>query len=201
MAAISIRSHLWINWAEIAIENEAVARHARHELYPKDPSEGLRAEMHAGMIAVSASAHALDALYGELQEMIPLPESWRRKEPKTCRGPARHARIVETLKLGFALGKAAVEWPPRFEWLFDLRDSAVHFEGGFRPPVPHPVGVHTADTNVSYALESAQSTVDLLLEVLSTCAASPRDQLPSIVKWASDMTPTVEHLTSMRAET
>ena len=68
-ATLKIKSHFWIDWAEIAIENEGVARHARHELYAKDSSEALRVEKHA-MIAVSASAHALDVVYGELSGSI-----------------------------------------------------------------------------------------------------------------------------------
>ncbi len=202
--SLKIKAHFWIDWAEIAIENEAVARSARDQLYAEDPSEGLRAEKHAGMISVSASAHALDALYGELGDIIPLPawltQAWATKKAKMGKGPARHARIVETLKLGFALGKAAAYWPPRFEELFERRDAAVHFKEDFHTPVPHPVGTNTAASNVTYSLETAESSVDLLLEVLKLCAETPRAQLSAVVNWADDMGSTIARLANMRHE-
>lgn len=200
---LKIKSHFWIDWAEIAIENEVAARRARHEVYPQDASKGLHAEKHAGMVAVSASAHALDALYGELGDIIPLPgwlaQAWAAKRAKTGKGPARHTRIVETFKLGFSLGKAAANWPRRFEELFDRRDAAVHFKEDFHTPVPHPVGTNTAASNVIYSLETAESAVDLLLEVLSECVKRARPQIPEVVKWAGDLTATVERLVTMRA--
>jgi hypothetical protein len=201
---VRIKSHFWIDWAEIAIQNEAAARGAREEIAPEDPSKGLQAEKHAGMIAVSASAHALDALYGELRDRVPLPDwlraAWAKKKAETGRGSPRHSVIVETLKLGFTLGKAAADWPARFEWLFDLRDAAVHFEEDFHEPVPHPLGTSTAVSDVSYSLESAERAVDVVLEVLTTCVASPRSKLPFVVKWAGDMGPAVQRLTSMRQD-
>ncbi len=199
---LKIKSHFWIDWAEIAIENEAVARRARLELYPKDASEGLRTEKHAGMIAVSASAHALDALYGELRDEIPLPIGWStrgRREAEKGKGPPRHARILETLKLGFAVGKGASQWPPQFKDLFDRRDAALHPREDFHEPVPHPAGTNTAASNVTYRLESAKDAVDLLLDVLSTCAAFPREELPAVTKWAGDMGSSVERLSMKRA--
>lgn len=195
---VRIKSHLWIDWSEIAIENEAVARNARKVMAPGDPSRGLQAEKHAGMIAVSASAHALDALFGEVRDWIVLPDGLR--DAWTEKRVPRHSVIVETLKHGFALRKAAANWPPRLEWLFDLRDAAVHFKEDFHEPVPHPLGTSTAASNVAYSLESAERAVTLLLEVLSTCVASPRAALPLVVKWAEDMSPTVERLMSMRQE-
>lgn len=107
---LKIKSHFWIDWAEIAIENEAVARRARLELYPKDASEGLRTEKHAGMIAVSSSAHALDALYGELRDEIPLPDSlvdaWAKREAEKGKGPPRHARTSKPSSSALPSGRA-----------------------------------------------------------------------------------------------
>jgi hypothetical protein len=198
---IKIKSNLWIDWTEIAIEHEVAAQAARLD-YPEKGGDALHAEKHAGMIAVSASAHALDALYGDLGDIIPLPsaltQAWATKRAKTGKGPPRHARIVETLKIGFALGKAASNWPPRFEELFDRRDAAVHFKEDFHIPVPHPVGANTAASNVTYSLESASSAVDLVLEVLAVCIQTPREQLPTVVKWADDMKSTVDRLVNKR---
>jgi hypothetical protein len=116
---VQIKSHLWIDWAEVAIESEASARNARQETYPQDVSIGLRAEKHGGMVAVSACEHALDALYRELRDVITLPASLI--QAWAAAGPARLSRILVTLKLGFALSKAQAKWPQRFEELFDRR--------------------------------------------------------------------------------
>ena len=77
------------------------------------------------MKAVSATAHALDGLYGTLVRLDPpiVPsatvDTWVEKKTK------RTARILETLKLGFGVGAEATDWIKEFAWLFKLRDAAV----------------------------------------------------------------------------
>lgn len=203
MASVRIKSHFWIDWSEIAIAHEQEARYARHDLYPADPSAGLTAEKQASMIAVSASAHSVDALYGELKDRIPLHphalEAWAEKRAKG-EGPSRHSIIFENLKRGFVLGARTNTWPRELDWLFGLRDGVVHFQDEFHAPVPHPVGTNTSRWNVTYSLESASRAVDLLLEVLETCVTSPRTDLREVMRWASDMADAVQRLVAARSD-
>ena len=128
-ATVTIGTHLWMHWPHIAFDQEKIAARAREELLalgPSDPDFGraLERETHASMIAVSAAAHAIDALYGEVAPLIPLPDGMadRWKANRT----ARPSRILETLQVGCRLGKRTSEWPPAFRELYTLRDAAVH---------------------------------------------------------------------------
>jgi hypothetical protein len=87
-------------------------------------------EMHPAMIAITASAHALDGLYDQLKCVA----------PKFSGRPARQRMILETLKQGFSPGKKANVWLSEFDRLDALRDPAVHPEQKSGPPANHPGG-------------------------------------------------------------
>lgn len=189
--SVLIRNHLWIWWAEIAVDHEKAAGRARQravEITPqgKGFGEPFMEETKSSMIAVSASAHALDALYGVFREIV---------------GPVsteqRWSTILETIKhAAYVSGSAGGgRWATEFEWLFDLRDAAVHFEEKTQPAVPHPTGTHTGAENVAYSLESATPAVDLLFEVLKTCMTKPR---PALVEWTNGMHAVIEGLEQRR---
>ena len=76
------------------------------------------------------------------------------------RGTKRHGKIREALKQVFDTGQVNTKWLADFDWLFDLRDAALHAEEKPRPPVPHPLGTNTARENVDYSIESAERAVD-----------------------------------------
>ena len=66
-AGVVAMTHLWIAWAEVAIDRERAARLARGEAVALRPDGGpefsaaLTREFHASMVAVSAAAHTVDA--------------------------------------------------------------------------------------------------------------------------------------------
>jgi hypothetical protein len=176
--SVSIQTHLWIWWAQIAIEQETIARDARAhavEITPSDEGfgEAFTREAHASMIAISAAAHSLDALYGAVKPNV--TASTAEKRPM---------KILEALCAGFEVRGAAGggAWAREFRWLFDLRDAALHFEEASKPTVPHPAGGNSGVENATYALESTTRAVDFLLEVLQLCVSSPR---PPLTSWAS----------------
>jgi hypothetical protein len=66
---ILISYALWDQWGEIAVEREGTARAARAELVAQHghgQAPAMLTELLASMVAISAAAHALDALYGQL---------------------------------------------------------------------------------------------------------------------------------------
>ena len=71
---IKMRSRLMLHWAQIAIEQEQLAREARkrleHEYAASLDATQMTAELHAAMIGIAACAHSLDALYAELAELV-----------------------------------------------------------------------------------------------------------------------------------
>ena len=104
-------------------------------------------ELLASMVAISAAAHALDALYGQL-----VTPDIKVAGPRDDKG--REAHIRECLKRRFDTGKRDQEWVSRFQRLFDLRDAAVHADVRPLPAVPHPSGVSNAgQVNADYREE------------------------------------------------
>jgi hypothetical protein len=126
---IELKTNHWLNWTAIAIEHEHEAHESRQaevESGGDQPAFGdaLLRETKASLIAVSATAHALDALYGAVKPSIPiaraLTDTWKANELP------REKWILETLKHGFNVGPYTAHWAIELVWLFDLRDAAVH---------------------------------------------------------------------------
>jgi hypothetical protein len=132
---VLVTVHLWSTWLEVAVEQAEEARRARDEM-TRLRSEGkefavqLGSEFRASVVAVAASAHALDALYGSTV----IPRSAR------GHGQNRPGKIREALKRVFNTGPVNKPWVAEFDWLFDLRDPVIHAEEKPAETVPHPAG-------------------------------------------------------------
>jgi hypothetical protein len=188
---IFITVHLWSTWLEVAIEHAEEARRARDEMTRlraegKEFAVWLGSEFRASVVAVAASAHALDALYGSTV----IPESARGY------GPNRPAKIREALKRVFDTGPVNTPWVTQFDWLFDLRDAVVHAGERPAPPVPHPAAGNTAAEHVRYSVESAEQAVDFALSVFQRCVGHPR---PDATSWADIMRPLVDLMERRRS--
>jgi hypothetical protein len=148
--------------------------------------EHLERETREAMIALSASAHAIDGFYGDTRQMIDVPaatvEKWKEN------GTKRPGRILETLKTGFAIGSHASRWAGELQRLHDLRDAALHHNPSDHPPSAHPGGyTETSKEVATYTREAAVWASDLALEILTTCLTSPRESNPEIKVWAERM--------------
>lgn len=192
--SISVSANLWLAWLNIAIERATEARRIRTEMLLLRDQGGEIAgligdEFQASIVAVAASAHALDALYGSVVIPQNVRDQWR-----TSGKGKRVGHIQEALKAVFELGAVSKGWVPDFEWLFGLRDAAAHALEVAEPVVPHPAGVSTAPVYVSYSLESAERAVSFALAVFRWCVDHPRPAIPGAVRWSADMRPFVEDL-------
>jgi hypothetical protein len=62
---ILMRTHLWVSWTRIAIDQEAMAKAARQELVQAAPEDRdgfmLQREADAALVAICAAAFALEA--------------------------------------------------------------------------------------------------------------------------------------------
>lgn len=190
--SFTITTHVWIWWTRIAIEQERIARDARAYALEAKPSgegfgEALLRESHASMIAVSAAAHALDAVYGSIKSRVASGTADRRP-----------MRILEALRSGIELRgrEGGGGWAKEFEWLFDLRDAAIHFEEEDRPPVPHPAGTSGGVVSATYTVEAAGRAIDFLLEVLTMLVEKPR---PALADWPESYGKSVRTLVGLRA--
>ncbi len=132
-------------------------------------AEVRRALYKSGLVGVTAVAHALDALYGELMDRVPhdVRVAWARN-----RTP-RQYRILETMK--FAGGTQRAAWSSEFTWLFDeRRDPALHPDSETRPLEPHPAGGHSSRERVRYTVETIARALDLLVSVLDALGESTK---------------------------
>jgi hypothetical protein len=182
-ASLSVATHMALHWARIAIRNAELARRARVALTDAQ-SRGtplpMDTELQPALVAVSAAAHALDALYAELKPLVvsaETAEAWKKN------GTKRREQIRETLKLGFRIGD---EWRDDFQWLFDLRDDAVHPDFSFGDPYAreHPLGLNAAREYSVFTCEEAERAARLIVEVYSVCVASPKT---ATADWAEQM--------------
>jgi hypothetical protein len=98
---ILMRTHLWLSWTRIAIDHEAMAKAAREELEQAVPGDRngfmLQREADAALVAICATAFAVEAFSRQLDELVTVPpatlEAWQRN-----RTPAE-GRVLELLKL------------------------------------------------------------------------------------------------------
>jgi hypothetical protein len=189
---VLMTSSFLAQWIDIAMAREVAARAARDRaLAAADPQrriEALQDEMQASMVAVSASAHAIDALYGTTRELIDLPpgtvERW-----EANRTP-RRSRILETLKAACQLGSLGSAWANEFRWLFDLRDAAVHHDSPAQEPVPHPANIpglgNIAKEMADYELGAATRATNLAVQVAVVAHEQARPAQERFASWAAD---------------
>jgi hypothetical protein len=192
---VMMSTRLMLHWAEVAIEQERLALAARTRLEQAraagEPLEFSR-EMHPAMIAIAAAAHSLEALYRELAGLVQ-PESVEGWEARRKHG--MWAQVQGALVLAFEIEPE--RWRHEVATLFRLRNAAVHPRVALRESEPHPLGVNTVREYVLYSAEEAERAVSLLLEVLTTCVAAPREPLKA---WAADARGPVAELVNRRGQ-
>jgi hypothetical protein len=192
-----MRTHLWISWARISLKHEAMAHAARQEMQQPgaDQSRLLMDEADAGLDGICAAAFALEALSRELSELGAIPEAtlkaWREAED----WPKAKNVILEVLAQTIDTRRLYTSWRGELEWLFDLRDSSVHYEGALAPPELHPLGMNVAPSQVAYSAENATRAVDLLLGILERCRDKPKSPARD---WSRGMGGAVDELVGRR---
>ncbi len=182
-----------IHWAQIAVSNAHAARRARQGLADAQrrgsPLEfALAAELHASLIAISAAAHAVEALFAELKPLVVTADAAKRWKQN---GTKRRGQIRETLRQGFRL--VGEHWGRDFDWLFDLRNAALDpgLAAGDPHAGSHPLGIGAAPEFCEFTSEQAERAARLVVDVFRTCAAYP---WPATRAWADRMEPVVEKL-------
>jgi hypothetical protein len=204
--ASSLSIPLWCDWGLIArwSAREATLFEASDEVIddlsaalaglprcdvvaPNQPAPGNLSEHQHAMMAVAAAAHAIDGFYGTIKPLLSLPITTGR--------PARARRILEALKVGFAIGRLHQRWSGELDWLFKARDDGVHHAEVLRPMV---VGRVTRQTMVISGLEaynfsaaSARRAADLSAEIILGCIDRPK---PATRAWAKDRSDAAQRL-------
>jgi hypothetical protein len=181
---------LWLVWSRLAVEHATIAEAARESDRVIDavalalqnpgstiedyldsddprPTEGTP-EFDASLIAIVASAVAVDGLYGSVKPLINPPASTA----------SRPRQIIETLKLGFSIGRESHRWLPELDWLFDVRDLAVHRAEEFRPMTIVRVTAETVLVSSNeawyFSAPNAHRAANLCAEIIDVCLAKPK---------------------------
>ena len=171
--SITSQMLLWISWSRIAIKQEAAAHNARQRATGLNQEgrycgDELNEELEAVLVVITASANALEAVYGGLLTRAPslVP-------PDNTRPDWR--KILLALEACFELDPQKLRsWRTRFERLFAIkRNAVVHFKEPSRALEVHPLGLRTSPEHCEYTLEEAELSVEVVLDVLATCGSSP----------------------------
>jgi hypothetical protein len=180
---------------------EARGDRPRHQAGVEQPraeqSSLLLQEADASLDGICAAAFSLEALSRELVSLGAIPrstmEKWRQQEDR----PKAENVALEVLSQTFDAKGLVSIWRDELDWLFEMRDSSVHYEGLFEPPRLHPLGMNVSPTQVAYSAENVTRAVDLLLSILERCRDKPK--LPA-KQWSQDMRGAITELTDRRGQ-
>jgi hypothetical protein len=182
--SIQISHAAWTSWTRIAFEHERLA----HKAWKARKID----EFLPGLVAITSSMFALDALSGSLGP------SAGADRPADPRDENRGGRVFEVLKRSVAPAKLVLDadWSGRIRALSALRDGAVHFGERFEPPVWHErLKSNVGPEVIRWGAAAATVEVDLLVEVLETIIEHPHDR---VRPWVDQYTPGVHSLLTMR---
>jgi hypothetical protein len=180
-----LRTDTFDHWLAIArtAGNDAAAARERGVEAPLDSndefSRALEQEYRASMIAIGASAFAVDAFFASVVEHAP--------DARVDARP-RAAQVFETLKRAFALtGRQQASLRELLGALSRLRDQAVHPPASWARPVAHPVyGVGMEPRFVHFRAENALNAQALVQKMIRECMHRPKPKHAALVKWCDD---------------
>lgn len=188
---VVVRLDTWQHWLRIAGAN-TFESHEAHKLLLDAVATGdeakkgtaLQAEFQAAMVAISSAAFALDAFSATVKKRLPpLPDveaAWRKNRTK------RPARIAETLRRAFILGRLGQRLDKAVSEIFRFRDWAVHPPAEFQSPTRHPdLGVGVEWRFVAFSSSNAVVANRAAIDIVSRCLQlqSPNEKHAEIVDW------------------
>ena len=178
--SITLHQNMWARWIEVAVDQELRAVQDITKLLEGDVSR-LTDEFHASLLAVTSSAYSIEALYAEVKYRIP---------PPTRRAPARDSLLAGAFGTAFGLPETELrQMMSHFQWLFRLRDQAVH--PYTKPAVPeyHPAGINTGKENAAFNAVTSGRAVDAAMLLLDTAASPPAPLNRWIERWVESRAP------------
>ena len=177
-----LRTDIFDHWLGIAERASADAEAARRIALDAglDDNEtfndALEREFRASMVAVTASAFAIDSFYASVLEHAPATR---------VMANARDANIFETLKRAFSLSsqqQVALREPLR--QVFRLRDQAVHPPATWVVPALHPVfNLGMEPRFVQFRAENAINAQMLARKLIAVCLRKPKARHTDLAAW------------------
>jgi hypothetical protein len=183
---VAMRQIMWARWLDIAVDHELVARQAFNELVTRRHSDPLGRDFLASLVAMTASAHALEAVYGDIKYLIPAQRKLGR----------RYKDLLHAIRVAFGVSQTDYEGlAAEFAWLFPVRDLAVHPYTETLPTKPHPIpGVNSDVLHSNFNAVQSGRAVDIVMAILTFAESPPHpyDQIPHghwISRWSTDRQP------------
>jgi hypothetical protein len=174
---VATRQIMWARWLEVAVEHEMEARRCFKKLLAELASEPLSREFRASLVAVTASAHAIEAVFGEVKYLIP---------PQPKRG-SRHRQLRRAFRSSFGITDADdAKLADELAWLFPLRDSAAHPYTELLPTGPHPAGTNTGVEHALFNAVTSGRAVDTAMTVIRLAAVPPGPRDRWIERWVTE---------------
>jgi hypothetical protein len=184
-SGIEITHYLWLDWGRIAQAQLLVVRAARAKVLAVRDAGGnwakeMEAEHTGSLVTISACAHTLDGLYGELKPLVNMPS--------LSANASRHDHIRAVLEAAFKVKNTDRNyWKADFTWLHDLRDAAVHPVARSRPSVPHPIDGNGSYEAARYCLESCERAMVLVKDVLRRLASANEAKTAGVRNYGTRM--------------
>lgn len=178
--SIQMQQIMWARWLEVAVEHELEARRSFKELLSGAHSDPLLIEFRASLVAVTAAAHTVEALHGDIKYLIPIE---RRRDK-------RHQQLRHAFRTAFGIPDALDQrLAGELAWLFKRRDSAAHPYTESAPTEQHPAGINTgAENSYTNAVTSGRA-VDLAMDLLGVAEAPPKPHSRWIERWTEERAP------------
>lgn len=198
--SILVTVHMWITWADLAIEHAHAAIGARQNMLDlHSKGENFSAEMGRetadSLLAICSSAFSMDALVASWTRLVMDPSTVTKWE-----SPMSKIGIVN--QTGQVLRRCckdvttAETLTDRWRSVFAARGGAVHFLETSGPTVPHPSGItNAAEIHTTYSQESAVTAVNLLIDTLTEVESASK---PKMKNWLRDMAGTLDALRAKR---
>lgn len=181
-----LRTDIFEHWLKIAGQATRESEEARRDALKADTDEpgalggAIQREFEASMVAVVASAFAIDAFFASVVEHAPATRTATE---------ARHSTILETFKRAFSLrhaGVQALREPLRVT--FVMRREAAHPPATWVEPVLHPIFKFGMDPRfVRFRAENAINAQFLAQHLIARCVRKPKARYANLVSWCEPL--------------
>jgi hypothetical protein len=173
----------WLRIAERASDDSAAARRdaLKTPLEEKEAfASAVQREFEAAMIAVAASAFALDAFFASVVEHAP---------DARVATKSRHTTIFETFKRAFKLRSAQLATiREQLRIIFLFRREVVHPPATWAEPILHPVfNLGMEPRFVRFRAENAISAQLIARKLIAVCVRNPKKKYPTLVAWCEPL--------------
>jgi hypothetical protein len=178
-ASVVMHQITWARWIQVADTHEAAALLA-YQAVAVGAHDRLHDELLASLVAVSAATVAVEALYEDVRYLIPERSKLAYADERVADGIAA--------ALGLRDGEAEA-LAKDLEWLYALRNEAMHGYAEPEAPQLHPAGLQTGAELARFNAATSRRALRIAVGVLDWAAAPPSPANRWVRRWAQERRP------------